>query len=88
MGVAAERVCYHDGFILEALLESLEHRLLMLLLDDAGGGCKDSESILTLLGLGSLAQLEESAKKFRPAILCSGMWLATAMYGPKECVGH
>jgi hypothetical protein len=61
-------VLYHDGLVLEALLESLKNSLLMLLLDDGRSGSEDSECILSLLGFGSLAKLEKSAKQFGPNI--------------------
>lgn len=52
---------YHDGLVLEALLESLKNSLLMLLLDNSGSSSKDSEGVFSLFGLGSLAKLEEGA---------------------------
>jgi len=63
-------VTYHDGVILETLLESLEDGLFMLLLDDAGSCGEDAKSVFSLLSLGCLTELEQGTQKFRPGIIC------------------
>ena len=57
---------YRYGVILESLLEGLDHSILVLLLDDARGGGKDTERSLAFLGLAGLAQLEHSTEEFGP----------------------
>ena len=49
---------YHDSLVLEPFLESLQYCFLMLLLDNVGSGSENAESVLSLLGLWRLAELE------------------------------
>lgn len=63
---------YHDSIVLETLLEGLEDRLLMLLLDNGRSSGEDSEGIFSLFGLRGLAELEEGTEQFGPGITCEG----------------
>jgi len=59
---------YRDVVVFEALGEHTDHGILVLPLNDARGGGKDSESSLSQTGLGGLAGLEENAEKFGPLV--------------------
>lgn len=59
---------YGNVVILESLGENTDNSILVLLLDDTGGGCEDSEGSLSETRIGRLAGLEENTKQLRPLI--------------------
>lgn len=59
---------YSDVVILESLGENTDDSILVLLLNDAGGGCEDSESSLSETRIGRLTSLEENTKQLGPLV--------------------
>ena len=59
---------YRDIVIFETLGENADNGVLVLLLDDTGGGCEDSEGSLSKTRIGRLAGLEENTKQLGPLI--------------------
>ena len=59
---------YSDVLILESLCENANDGILVLLLNDTGGGCEDSESSLSKTRIGRLAGLEQDTKQLGPLV--------------------
>lgn len=61
---------YGDDVILETLAEHVQHGILVVLLDDTGGGREDAVGGLAQARVGGLAGLKQDPEEFRPLITC------------------
>lgn len=62
-------VTYRDSIVLETLAEDTGNGILVLLLNNRGGGSEDTESGLALVSLSGQRKLEQRVKQLGPRVV-------------------
>ena len=62
---------YSNRVVFETACEGLGDGLLVLLLDDAGGGSEYTKCCLAFSGVWCDTELEENSEQIRPGLICT-----------------